>query len=287
MSAAKKTIFYQWRHNGITDLFRGLIAAHREFKDIENLTIVPQIHDSNKFCDVFPWVQPVGWLDWTVHAGYIDVGIWRQNSPYTKAIRDTLQDQNSVTIAGLLNDYNDSFRNVGEYKWLYSLKPEIQRIIDERIHAVISGDYEVIHARMHWDDDTLAGGHGTTISTASAYLNSIAENLDTPTVLMSDSLDILSSASSCFLRSGVRPVHSFRHGAAMPIETVLDILTDLCLIIKSKKVTALTIFPWGSTGFSHLACSVFGIPYFSYLVGDSEVTEVDWKTIIKEPKYAR
>ena len=287
MSDIKKTLYYQWRHNGLTDLFRGVIAAHREFKDIDNLTIIPQVHDNNKFCDVFPWVHPVSWWDWTVHPGYIDVGIWRHNSPYIKSIRDMLQNQNSVSIAGLLNDYNDSFRDVGEFKWLYSLKPEIQSIIDARINAIVTGDYEVIHTRMHWDDATLAGGHGATIPTAIAHLNNIAENTNTPTVLLSDSMDILSSAPSCFLRSGIRPVHSFRHGADTSIETVLDVLTDLWLIIRSKKVTSLTIFPWGSSGFSHLACSVWGIPYSSFIVENGGITEVDLDNRIKEPGYAR
>ena len=253
-----KQLRVQWRCNGLSDFLRGIVSVHQQLEDIEDLQIVPSICSNNKFSEAFEYTEIVPQDHWQFDRAVIDLGFYREPA-YWNLVRFALATCGTIAISSYMMP-DLCRKDIGDFKWLFTLKQSIQNVIGQRIHNIITGDYEVIHVRVHLDE-LLSDNRDTEIQKALEHINEVISKTDAPVVLLTDDLRINESAPQSLLHSGIKPNHSFRYGNEVPEHEVLDTLTDLHLIIGAKKVTSITSFPWGTSGFSLLPSCVFGIPY--------------------------
>jgi len=259
-----KQLRVQWRYNGLSDFLRGIVSVHQQLGDIEGLQIVPCICSNNKFSEVFEYAEIVPHDHWLLDRAVIDLGFYDVPA-YWNLVRAALETCDNIAICSyMIPDLGR--KSIGDFKWLFMPKQSIQDIIGQRIHNIVTGDYEVIHVRVHFDE-LLSDNRDAEIQRALDHINGIISKTDVPIVLLTDDLRINELAPKSLIQSGIKPNHSFRYGHEVPEHDVLDILTDLHLIIGAKAVTCITSFPWGASGFSLLPCSVFGIPYEGIGVG--------------------
>ena len=253
-----KQLRVQWRCNGLSDFFRGIIAIHQQLADIEGLQITPCICSNNKFSEVFEYAEIIPHEYWQFDRALIDLGFTRE-PVHWNLVRTALDTCGRIAICSyMMPDLGRA--DIGGFKWLFTPKQSVQDIIGQRIRNIVTGGYEVIHVRVHMDE-LLSDHRDAEIEKALEHIDEVIRKTDVPIVLLSDDSRINELAPPSLLKSGITPSHSFRYGESVPEHEVLDILTDLWLIIGARKVTNITSFQWGASGFSLLPCCVFGIPY--------------------------
>jgi hypothetical protein len=253
-----KQLRIQWRYNGLADYLRGVITVHQQFEDVEGLQIIPCICSNNKFSEAFEYVESIPQETWCHDLPVLDLEA-HDVPEYWNQVRDALNTCGQIAITSYA--FPDLGRkNIGDFRRLFVPKQSLQDIIGQKIRNIVTGDYEVIHVRVHLDE-MFSDRRDDEIQKALEHIHEVISRTNIPIVLLADNFMVSELAPKSLLRSGVKPVHSFRHGSEVTESEVLDILTDLQIIIGAKKVTNITSFPWGTSGFSMIPCRVFGIPF--------------------------
>ena len=251
-----------WVRTGLVDYLKGAISIHQAVGDIAEITLC--MSPDNVFSTMFDWCRS------DLYSDKLDALFYTNpKQRYTlPQIRECLFEHFAATSCVNVGSNVTGGLEVGAspYQYLFVPKQAIEQKLSERVASVVSGDYDVIHARlilrdtlgkMHFDEKSKVDGD--ILQKALRHIDEIIATATRPLVLVTDSVELIDTAPQCLLRSGSIPIHSFNK--AVTEQGAIDVLTDLRFIRSAKSVTCLSNLPWGSSGFSRVTSRVFGVEY--------------------------
>jgi len=249
--STKKQVRVLWKYAGLMDYLRGLMQTYQRLENLAD--IIPVINPEHRFAPVFDWSRSDLWTT------NIDIDLNTGNTDQSwKPVYRLLSTSN---IINLVCTGTPNYSDVSRFKWLLKPKEEILQQIKPRVSKLVFGDYYVYHVRL--GDSYFQHGKSKSelLTLAAQKLNEIARPNDYLTYLLTDSPDLYDLLPDTFLKTGSVPKHSGSQGGYLTYDAVLDIFTDIEVLINSKMCICVTALPWGRSGFSNLPCSVYGVPW--------------------------
>jgi len=238
---------------GLMDYIRGVMFFDQQFSEICKVTpVIPKKH---------PMHVAFAWNNAELYKGFVDISLMTHERQWQLAIGMIAQTLQCKDVVHVASNPLPAFWNCQKYQYLLTPLPKYDEPATKQAEAYTSSAYNLIHIRTH--DPLRFKAEPLDANMRDRLGRCIEKTLhefeqDLPVVFICDSAAVRTTFSNYHF---TQPAYFHTGFDRMPDKAIVDLFTDVKLIIGATEVVGLHCHDWGYSGFSMIPRFIYNRPY--------------------------